>query len=309
MKHHLVVLMLLASSLGMLASSNAADEQSLRWTKERAWEWYKAVSPIRGVNYVPSTAVNMLEWWQADTFDPKTIDQELGWAHDSGYNSVRCNLSFEVWAADPAGLEDRVDQFLAIAKKHQIGVMLCLFDDINFAQTDPVLGKQPAPLPSVHNSRWVPSPAAAKVTDSAAWPMLEKYVKVIVGKFREDPRVLIWDLYNEPGIGEKSKPLMEATFKWAREMKPVQPLTTGAWTNHFQGMSLTMTDLSDVISYHHYGNAAEAEAIIQRFKEHGRPILATETIRRPHRNPADQEILIRRFCTITKNFSETPIPK
>ena len=113
--------------------------------------------------------------------------------------------------------------------------------------------------------------------------MLEKYVKAIVGRFSEDTRVLIWDLYNEPGngeLGEKSKSLVVATFNWAREMKPVQPLTTGPWTRHFQGMSLTMADLSDVVSFHHYGDAGRAENLIKELQKHGRPILCTETIRR-----------------------------
>lgn len=274
--------MTLVSLMAIIPSSAAAEQQSQRWTEKKAWQWYGRIGPIRGVNYVPSTAVNMLEWWQKETFDPATIDRELKWAHESGYNSVRCNLSFEVWEADSAGMEKRLDQFLAIAARNKILVMLCLFDDVNFARAVPKVGKQPAPMPGVHNSRWVPSPAAAKVTDPAARPMLEKYVKAIVGKFRKDKRVLIWDLYNEPGnggLGEKSKPLVELTFKWAREMKPVQPLTTGPWTRHFQGMSLTMVALSDIVSFHYYGGA-EVEAIIQRFKEHGRPLLSTETIRR-----------------------------
>lgn len=179
--------------------------------------------------------------------------------------------------------EQRIDTFLAIAMKNKIGVMFCLFDDVNFAGAVPKAGKQPAPVPGVHNSRWVPSPAAAKVTDTAARPILGNYVKAIVGRFNKDKRVLIWDLYNEPGngaLGEKSKSLVEATFKWAREMTPVQPLTTGPWERHFQGMSLAMADLSDVISFHHYGGTDGAEHLIKKFQRHGRPILCTETIRR-----------------------------
>jgi GrpB-like predicted nucleotidyltransferase (UPF0157 family) len=38
------------------------------------------LSDIRGVNFLPSTAVNSTEMWAPETFDPATIDRELGWA-------------------------------------------------------------------------------------------------------------------------------------------------------------------------------------------------------------------------------------
>lgn len=262
---------------------SAAEDAPRVWPKVKAWEWYGKIAPVRGVNYVPSSAVNMLEWWQKETFDPVTIDRELKWAHESGYNSIRCNLSFEVWETDPSGLKERLGRFLGIAAKHEIGVMLCLFDDVNFARANPVVGKQPLPVPGVHNSRWVPSPAAAKVTDKAAWPALEKYVKDIVGEFKQDKRVLVWDLYNEPGnggLGNRSAPLVRATFEWARAMKPVQPLTMGPWRGHGSEMAKTMADLSDVVSYHHYGAEHAVERTTILYKEYGRPLFCTETIRR-----------------------------
>jgi len=278
-----LVLMLLASAPAMALASDAAEGPSPRWPKTQAWEWYGRVAPIRGVNYVPSTAVNMLEWWQAETFDPATIDRELKWARESGYTSVRCNLSFEVWEANPEGLKERLDQFLGIAAKHEIGVTLCLFDDVNFAGAHPVVGRQPEPVPGVHNSRWVPSPSPDKVTDRTVWPALEKYVRDIVGQFREDNRVLIWDLYNEPGnggLGEKSLPLVKATFDWAREVDPVQPLTTGPWRDHGRSMAKAMAELSDVVTFHAYSPAAVVEATIGLYEDYDRPLICTETIRR-----------------------------
>ncbi|OVE73585.1 hypothetical protein BVX94_03440 [bacterium B17] len=267
----------------MAVSVVCAEDAQRVWPKKKAWEWYKQVAPIAGVNYVPSTAVNMLEWWQADTFDPKTIDRELKWAHDIGYNSIRCNLSFEVWEVDPKGFNKRLDKFLKIAAKHDIGVMLCLFDDVNFARAEPIVGKQPEPVPQVHNSRWVPSPNAKKVLNKNEWPALEKYVKDIVGEFAKDERVLIWDLYNEPGNGglrDRSLPLVLATFKWAREMKPVQPLTTGPWCGHNSPMANAIVKVSDVVSFHDYGHAGSVDRWTKHYMQFGRPVLCTETIRR-----------------------------
>jgi hypothetical protein len=284
-KHVLTMLFALGGLLAMTDHANATDDAPKVWSKEKAWAWYREVAPVRGVNYVPSSAVNMLEWWQKETFDPATIDRELGWARRYGFNSVRCNLSFEVWEVDPEGLKKRLDRFLAIAAKHEIGVMLCLFDDVNFARAVPVAGKQPEPRPGVHNSRWVPSPAASKVTDREAWRGLERYVKDIVGEFRTDRRVLVWDLYNEPGNGglsDRSLPLVKVTFAWARDMDPVQPLTTGPWRGHNGEMAKTIAALSDVVSYHHYGPAHAVERTTMHYKQYGRPLFCTETIRRVH---------------------------
>jgi len=146
------------------------------WSKEKAWQWYRNVSPVRGCNYLPRTAVNMTEMWQADTFDPKTIDEELGWAEKAGYNSVRIYLQYLVWNDDPEGLKKRVDEFLTIADKHGISSMLILFCDCAFSGKEPYLGKQDEPIPGVHNSGWVPSPGLKRVTDKSVWPDLEKYV-------------------------------------------------------------------------------------------------------------------------------------
>ena len=172
--------------------------------------------------------------WQKETFDAKTIDRELGWAQELGFNTVRVFLNFVVWREDAAGLKKRFADFLKIAERHGISVMPILFDDCNFAGRVAARGKQPDPVPGVHNSQWVSSPPLAMVTDRSAWPALEQYVKDLVGTFAQERRIVVWDLYNEPGnsgMGDKSLPLMEAAFAWARETKPNQPLTSGAWTD------------------------------------------------------------------------------
>jgi len=253
------------------------------WSKEKAWQWYRNVSPVRGCNYLPRTAVNMTEMWQADTFDTKTIDEELGWAEKAGYNSVRIYLQYLVWNDDPEGLKKRVDEFLTIADKHGISSMLILFCDCAFSGKEPYLGKQDEPIPGVHNSGWVPSPGLKRVTDKSVWPDLEKYVKDIVGSFGKDKRVLIWDLYNEPGnsrMGEKSLPLAEAAFGWAGATNPSQPLTTGAWADFQSRMSKRLMELSDIVSFHGYDRVEGIKSKLKICQEYGRPVICTEWLRR-----------------------------
>jgi hypothetical protein len=262
-----------------------------RWSEEDAARWYAKTGVIRGCNYLPRTAVNSTEMWQAPTFDPVTIDQELGWAAKAGYNSVRIFLQYLVWHDDAEGLKDRIRQFLTIADKHGISTMLIFFCDCAFAGKEPYLGPQDDPIPGVPNGGWVPSPGFSRVTDQSVWPDLERYVKGIVGSFAADERVLIWDLYNEPAnskMEEKSLPLVEATFAWAREMNPMQPLTTGTWFDYEKPLQKRFVELSDIVSFHGYTDVAEMTRIIKLLQAQGRPILCTEWLMRQKGNTFEE---------------------
>ena len=81
-----------------------------------------------GSDYIPATAINELEMWQADTFDPKRIDLELGWAEGLEMNTMRVFLHDLLWQQDAAGFRKRIDEFLRIADKHKIKPMFVLFD-------------------------------------------------------------------------------------------------------------------------------------------------------------------------------------
>jgi len=276
------------AALLMLSHTQIADGESIDiikkvWTKEKAWDWYENVEPIYGCNYLPRTAVNSTEIWQAETFDPDTIDQELSWAKDVGYNSVRVFLQYIVWENDAEGLKKRMDEFLDIAYKHGIRTMFVPFCDCSFAGKEPYPGKQDDPIPGVHNSQWVPSPGLKKVSDRNVWNELERYIKDIIGTFGKDERVLIWDLYNEPGnsgMGKKSLPLAEAAFSWARTVEPSQPLTIGVWSDFESNMSKRLIQLSDVVSFHAYDEPEGVKAKINFCNKYGRPLICTEFLRR-----------------------------
>jgi hypothetical protein len=125
-----------------------------------------------GFNYLPSTAVNWTDIWQKETFDVDTIDRELGWAADAGYNTLRINLPFIVWENDRDGLMARIDRFLTIADHHGFSTMLTLMDDCGFSGDEPYLGPQKPPVPGKHNSQAAASPGREKVCDRDCWPTL-----------------------------------------------------------------------------------------------------------------------------------------
>lgn len=257
-----------------------------QWSAARANEWFASIPLPFGCNFLPSSAVNSTEMWQAESFDPAAIERELQWAAGLGYNSVRVFLQFIVWEADPEGQKERLETFLRLADAAGISMMPILFDDCRFDDRDPYPGRQDEPKPGVHNSRWTPSPGYAVADDRARWPQLEAYVTDLVGAFGSDRRVLLWDLYNEPG-GDRpqaSRPLVEAAFRWARAAAPQQPLTVGSffWHDYMTEIRLCGERNSDVVSFHCYGNLNELRERLDELAGYGRPLLCTEWLARHH---------------------------
>lgn len=255
-----------------------------RWSVEKAELWYAEQGWITGCNYVPSTAVNQLEMWQVHTFDPPTIDCELGWAQELGFNTMRVFLHSMAWQQDPQGFKDRVEEYLKISDKHGIKTMFVFFDDC--WQPEPSPGKQPEPVPGEHNSRWVHDPAVSLRADTVSlYAALEPYMKDVMETFRDDKRVLMWDLYNEPGNtkqGFASFPLLQKAFQWAREINPSQPLTAGVWNRSFVRLNKFQNENSDIVTFHSYLDPEGQKNDIEKLKAYGRPMISTEWMARTH---------------------------
>ncbi len=256
------------------------DETNGVWTSERAWRWYRKIPWLVGCNFTPSTAINQLEMWQEETFDPVTIDRELGWAEGLGFNAVRVYLHDLAWGQDPVGFRKRVDRYLEIARSHGVGTIFVVFDDC--WNPDPRSGRQPEPRTGVHNSGWVQSPGERVVRARDSWGRLAEYVEDVIGSFKGDDRVLMWDLYNEPGnskLGEASLPLLREAFRWAREAKPVQPLTAAVW-HEDEAFNQFQFAISDVVTFHNYRDPWNLEDQIRELQRKGRPMVCTEYMAR-----------------------------
>ena len=258
-----------------------------RWDNRRTWLWYENIGIVKGVNYVPRNAVNSTEMWMEDSFDPEVIGEEIGWAQDAGYTTLRVQLQYAVWKEDPAGFLDRVNKFLELAEDHDLQVVPVLFDGRNFAQADPVVGPQPEPVPGAYNARWTPSPGESAVKDRSAWPDLERYVKDVIGTFKRDDRVVYWDLYNRAGddeLWETALPLMDQTFNWAREVDPQQPLAMAAWTRYESAMTTRMLERSDIITFQSFESAGQVEALLLLLARYDRPIICSDWLMRQRGN-------------------------
>jgi endo-1,4-beta-mannosidase len=251
------------------------------WTAEKANAWYSEHAWLTGANYIPANAINQLEMWQAATFDPATIDKELGWAAGIGFNTMRVFLHSIAWKEDPDGFKKRVDQFLTIAAKHHIQPLFVFFDDC--WNKEPKAGIQPLPKTGMHNSGWVQDPGQPASADSSNFAGLEKYVKDVLGSFAHDKRILLWDLYNEPGNsgkGDASLPLLTKIFEWARAVNPDQPVSAGLWSWDFEKLNAFQLSNSDIITYHDYEELPWHQRVVSLLKTGGKPLICTEYMAR-----------------------------
>ena len=285
----------LATLLLSLFTTIQAQE---RWTIDKAKAWQAEQPWYVGCNFAPSTAINQLEMWQAETFDTKTIDRELGFAQSIGINCARVFLHDLAYKQDPKGFLKRVDDFLSIADKHKIKIMLVFFDSV--WDPFPYIGQQRDPRPGVHNSGWVQSPGKHALMDEKQYPRLEQYVKAVTKRFANDQRIMSWDVWNEPD-NMNSEPyhsyepenkvqlvtaLMAKAFVWVRSQKPIQPLTSCLWDTesstdkNVKEMQQVQITNSDIISFHSYAPANGFSNLATKLSSYGRPLICTEFMAR-----------------------------
>jgi hypothetical protein len=295
LRSRLSIARLMAICLALIPAIYVHAQQ---WSEDKANAWYAQQTWLVGSNFIPADAINQLEMWQADTFDPQEIDKELAWAHAIGMNTMRVFLHDLLWQQDSAGFRQRIDTFLTIADKHHIKPIFVLFDSC--WDPDPKLGPQHPPIPGVHNSGWVQSPGEKALRDPSQYPRLKTYVQGVVTAFATDKRVLAWDVWNEPSNGNDSSygkddprnkaqlvlALLPQVFSWAREEHPEQPLTSGVWTGDWSSLdkmdaiSRVQIQESDVISFHNYGWPEDFEQRIEWLKQFHRPLICTEYMAR-----------------------------
>jgi len=308
------------SALLLLTIFIAQAQTATVWSKEKANAWYAKHKWIDGANFTPSTAINQLEMWQADTFDPKTIDRELGWAEGIGFNTMRVFLHSVAWNEDPEGFKKRVGEYLDIAGKHHIQTIFVFFDDC--WNDSPKPGKQPAPKTGINNSGWVQDPGK-DINNPGEYGMLQKYVTDVLTTFKHDDRILLWDMFNEPNQDKdpNTTKLLTGAFDWARAVNPDQPLSVDIWDWDQKNLNAFALANSDVVTYHSYEIPANQLAMIKHLQEYGRPIICTEYMARPRNSTFENTMPLLKQQNVgainwglvsgktnTKYAWDTPIP-
>jgi hypothetical protein len=137
--------------------------------------------------------------------------------------------------------------------------------------------------------------------DDSRWDAeLKPYLVGVLRRFRDDKRVLMWDLMNEPDNDSaqykatelpdkaaRALRLLKEEWKWVREVDPSQPLTSGVWKGDWSSdaslseMARFQLQNSDVITFHSYDPPEVTKKKIESLRRYDRPIVCTEYMARP----------------------------
>lgn len=230
---------------------------------------------VKGFNYWPSYAMVLND--VMDKFDLKTIGKELLGAQALGANCVRVWVSSVSWQRDSQKFLSDFDTLLSAAESRGITVMPALFN------------------------RWVDTdyPVGELDLTTVMMPLSKanrEYLRSFLGRFRNDPRILMWDLCNEPfyyallplgkGAVQEIKKLevgyWQECLEEIREVAPSQPVTMG-FAGPVDPELESLYQALDVISFHPYaeywneGFGKFTDDYIKTANQLGKPLLCTET--------------------------------
>jgi len=285
-------------------------------TEDEIWAWYKAHDWISGFNFIPSGAMDGV-LWMLQEYDHENAfreaSKEIALAARMGFNSVRVFMPFYLWRVEHDSYMKNLEQFIQLLDSYHMTLMPVLFNDCCVSKSmykDPVLGKQPEPVPGYFGgSNVTPFDDDTQNGDTVGYdivdepdmePQVKAYVQEMARVYGQDDRILIWNIWNEAGNSqrmEKSVPLMRKVFAWMREADVKQPLTADVWgagADHPYGwlknpgiyaeVERVAIELSDIITFHFYGDYTHARQYISILKEYGRPLINTEWMHRPYRS-------------------------
>ena len=276
----------------------------MRWSKEKIWAWYNARPWMRGCNYMSADCANRIDQWQELGFEERfqTTEEELKLMQKTGFNTVRLVPEYVVWKEEHDGFLERFDRYLSLCAKYGMSCMIVLGNDCMPPKTErwslPRTGPQTydwgyhgGKMHSQHGVHNGPAPHFY-LDEPESRESYFHMVRELVTRYREDQRICVWDVYNEPGNSRRQNitlPNLQRMFETVRSCDPVQPLTCGLWDGifHFEdpdapldALAQCILENSDIISYHFYGNYNAHIQFIKRLKQEGRPIMNTEWLGR-----------------------------
>lgn len=271
----------------------------MQWSNEKIWEWYNSRPWIRGCNYMSADCANGIDQWQEYQFEERfeTTKKELALMSELGYNSIRIRPEFFVWEKEHDGFMERFERYIELAAQNGISCMVIFGNDCCPPKEEALnrlyLGEQHVDW-GYHGGRKVSqhgtfAGAGYSLLDDAEYAEKHyEFVREIVEKYKNDERIIIWDVFNEPGNSKRnsmSLPHMKKFFEIIRSIDPIQPLTVGIWSQTTELKNLTEAEKyglenSDIVSYHNYGTYENNIQELKVLKKLGRPILNTEWLNR-----------------------------
>lgn len=256
----------IGTSLGAMASEAAPQLPDSPWTA------------VRGFNYHPSYGSNGFELWQK--FDAKVIETELArcMKYFPKINALRWWQSWDSFTREPKRYARDFDTTLDLAAKYGLKVMPVLFNRWHDFTLD---------YGGIYLEHFFPR-----------WRFLQRakmfdaFMDALVGRHAADPRILSWDLCNEPFNCPEIKEADNAEYDWLAELYTAckklgakAPVTIGI----SPAIPLARVEpISDLLSIHPYWVPDRPKATKEGYEKDldrdvafalkaNKPLLATET--------------------------------
>ena len=112
-----------------------------------------------------------------ESFDINAINTEIGCATKIGFTKFRTFLHIQPFLDNKDQFISNIWKFLTVLKNNKAQAILVLFDDCWHSTYHG--GKQPEPVPGIHNSQWVQCPGSITYSQQT----LQSYVTSIVSNF------------------------------------------------------------------------------------------------------------------------------
>ena len=273
-----------------------------KWSEIEANNWYKKQGWIRGCNFISSDCVNRLDMFQNYKHEQKllTAKKELELCKKIGFNSVRIWANFDVYYKEKDSYMEIFEKYIQLCADNDLKVMVVLTHEEDLPRGNRFkakkMGKQNYAL-GEHQGRIPLSEKQLKQEPKHYMEYKQCYdsfiemVTAIVDKYKNDERILSWNIYNEPGItiGNRSIQILKTLFELVRSLDPIQPLCADVFRginneNIVSEEEKVALELSDIISFHSYCPYDVLVEQIRYFKKFNRPIFLTEWLHRINHN-------------------------
>lgn len=250
----------------------------------------KDFSHVRGFNYQPSYGSTSYENWMYFNEDIFRSELENGKKYFPKWNTIRLWLSWDAFVRNHDKFANHFETALRICDELELKVIPILFNRWHECSID---------NGGIYIDHFLPKVSWLQQKNN----LFEDYMDLFCNKYKDDPRILTYDLCNEPFsyntsfYAQKSEhpDIVQAEYNWLKyiydylkEKGVVTPLGISVHPDHRREGLEYIVNISDVLMVHpylfesHEDSAAVKKHIelldtyVEIAKGAGKPLLATE---------------------------------
>ncbi|MGM9637695.1 MAG: LamG-like jellyroll fold domain-containing protein [Eubacteriales bacterium] len=244
-------LVLVTSDTGKLSLTSPDSADLLSSTFKATGDQTQVAEGLKGAVYYPSYALNAPQFWK--WYDHAIIDRDMQYATEIlGINSFRIWVSYEYWLEDPAHFEAGFNDFLELADKWGISIMVSLFEGCGDSYDYDSYSTWNRSYLTVSNKTagWaVTSPSQEIYGNRSRWNEPKAFVEWFMEGYRNDNRLIAIEIYNEPW-GDARTALALELCDYAVSLQGSVALTLGTAPSGGHTLPVAAAHGMDLLQYH-----------------------------------------------------------